>query len=175
MFATFAILTLLICILGLLLALFKGKRDAFSADMAKTDSYFLRKTLLSPAERSLLGVLESIGFEDVNICCKVRLADIVGVKKGLAKGEWRRAFNRVSAKHVDFLIVSKSAANPIVAVELDDASHEKEERVDRDALVDSVCQSAGLPMVHVAARHTYDPKLLQKAIEEAVSGTKSVK
>jgi len=74
-------------------------------------------------------VLESMGMPEYRIMAKVRLADIFGVKKGQS---WQAAFNRINAKHVDFLLVRQSDGAPILGIELDDSSHNEPDRMDRD-------------------------------------------
>lgn len=48
--------------------------------------------LLSPAELSFLGVLKLALGDGYRIMAKVRLADVVSVKKGLGRAEWQQAF-----------------------------------------------------------------------------------
>jgi len=62
---------------------------------------------------------------------KIRLADIFEVKKWLDKGSRQGAFNRITAKHVDFLIVRQNDGAPILGIELDDSSHESDVRKNR--------------------------------------------
>lgn len=51
---------------------------------------------------------------------------------------------------------------PVCAVELDDKSHQRPERQDRDALVDSALAAAGLRMVRVSAKKSYNVEELQR-------------
>jgi hypothetical protein len=159
---------IIVVVVILALAVLKAK-SAPQEPTAKPDLYYLRKSLFSPAERSFFGVLESLDYDGVTIAAKVRLADVFGIKKGLERGDRQRALNRISAKHVDFLLVQKSDGRPLVGIELDDSSHEEEERVVRDAFVDTVFASAGLPLLHVVAKAAYDPKEVHKQIDEAIT------
>jgi hypothetical protein len=167
-------LTLIIIVIGVFviaavaLAALKTKGGA-SEGAAKPDFYYLKKSLFSAAERSFLGVLESLEYEGVTIASKVRLADIFGVKKGLERGDRQRALNRIIAKHVDFLLIQSSDGRPLLGLELDDSSHEEEERVTRDSFVDAVFASAGLPILHVTAKATYDPKEVHRQIDAALA------
>ncbi len=138
---------------------------------AKVDFYYLRKSLFSPAERSFFGILESLDYNGVTIVAKVRLADVFGIKKGLERGDRKAALNRIVAKHVDFMLIQKSDGRPLVGIELDDSSHADEKRVVRDLFVDTVFASAGLPFLHVVAQAAYDPKEIQRQIDEALTPT----
>lgn len=119
--------------------------------------YYLKKALFTPAERSFLGVLEGVLPHGVRVFGKVRLEDIFGVVKGLTRGENQAARNRINRKHVDFLLVRTNDLSPVAGIELDDSSHDEEDRQQRDALVDEVFKSGGLPLLHVTAQKAYNP------------------
>ncbi len=108
-------------VLGVLVLVLKVLKARVSKE-PENGTYYLKQSLFTPAERSFLGVLESLGMPEYRIMAKVRLADIFGVKKGQG---WRSAFNRISAKHVDFLLVRQSDGAPILGIELDDSSHDR--------------------------------------------------
>jgi hypothetical protein len=132
---------------------------------AKAGVYYLRKSLFSPAERSFLGVLEPNLPPGVRVFGKVRLEDILGVKAGLERGERQAARNRINRKHVDFLLVRSTDLAPVAGIELDDSSHEEEDRQQRDDFVDSVFASAGLPLLHIP----YNPADLRAKVAAALS------
>lgn len=89
--------------------------------------------------------------------------------KGLERGDRTRAQNKINAKHVDFLLIQKSDGKPVLGIELDDKSHEEEDRAARDAFVDTVFASAGLPILHVPVKQAYDPKEVLRLLEAAVN------
>lgn len=101
-------------------------------DRGKGGLYYLRKSLLTPAERSFLGVLELGLPAGVRLFAKVRLEDIFGVVSGLERGERQGARNRISRKHVDFLLVRVNDLSPVAGIELDDSSHDEEDRRQRE-------------------------------------------
>ncbi|MFZ5496028.1 MAG: DUF2726 domain-containing protein [Verrucomicrobiota bacterium] len=115
-------------------------------------SYYLRKSLFTPAERVFLAALERAVPDGVRVFGKVRLEDIFGVTRGLDRVERLAARNQINRKHVDFLLVSETDLAPLAGIEFDDSSHEKEDRRQRDAFVDSVFASAGLPLLHMPAQ-----------------------
>jgi len=126
--------------------------------------YCLRESLFTPAERSFLGVLESLDFEGVTITAKVRLADIFGIKHRTPWKERQRALNRITAKHVDFLLIARSDSRPLLGLELDDRSHEEDDRYARDEFVDATFACAGLPLLHIPLRSHYDLKDIHRQI-----------
>ena len=110
-----------------------------------------RNHFFSAAERSLYEILCRLTPEHT-VFAKVRLADLVRVQVS-GREFWQR-FDSIKAKHVDFVVCDDTLA-PVVAIELDDASQDEADRLARDQFVDSVLESAALPIVHVKARRGY--------------------
>ncbi len=136
---------------------------------AQANVYYLRKALFTAAERSFLGVLEQNLPAGTRVFGKVRLEDIFGVKSGLERGERTAARNRINRKHVDFLIVRISDLVPIAGVELDDSSHEEEDRKERDQFVDAVFASGGIPLLHFPAQKAYQSAEIKAKLAGAFS------
>ena len=131
------------------------KSGQFSKQHPDSFPYEKQKMLLSPAERSFFGVLEQVVGESHRIFVKVRLADLFKVKAGLSNSERTTAFNKIKAKHVDFVICSKEGVDVLAAIELDDKSHNLKKRQERDIFVDKAFESAGIPLGHIAAQKSY--------------------
>jgi hypothetical protein len=124
--------------------------------------YIRQRYLLTPAERAFFDVLTSVTPAGWHIFPQVRLANLVLVAKGTRN--WQRHFNRVAAKCVDFVICDPATISPRLVIELDDASHDRPDRQARDAFVDAVLASAGLPILHVRRQSTYDTTHLEAQI-----------
>lgn len=72
--------------------------------------------------------------------------------------------NKIQSKHVDFLICDKENIKPVLAIELDDSSHLKIDRILRDTLVDKIFESAKLPILHIKTSANYDKEKLLSQI-----------
>lgn len=103
----------------------------------------------------------------------MRLADVIKTKTSNAS-ERQSAFNRINRKHVDFVITRASDASIIGVIELDDKSHDKPERQDRDAFVDKALGAAEIPVVHVEAKASYSLLDVKKALISFPDMTRSV-
>jgi hypothetical protein len=114
--------------------------------------YRLRDDFLSPAEVSFYHVLRQVAGERATVCAKVRLADVFFVAR---PNENAAARNRIAAKHVDFLLCDPATMRPLAGVELDDESHQRTDRVERDVFVEQVFAAAGLPLVRFPAQRGY--------------------
>lgn len=125
--------------------------------------YRLKTSLLTPAERSFLGVLEKVLPEGVKVWPKVRLLDLLTVE---ARGSERQAaLNRVQAKHLDFLLVRARDAKPLLAIELDDRSHEQEARQARDRFLERLVGKIGLPLARVRVKEAYTLEEVRRMVE----------
>lgn len=82
------------------------------------------------------------------LCPQVRVADIVRVAPDRKSGsrEWWQLFRLVSQWHCDVVITDR-AGRIIVAVELDDRSHQAPKRQRRDLLLEEVLKQAGIPLL----------------------------
>jgi len=126
--------------------------------------YASKKTMLSPAERSFYGVLRQALPDTIEILAKVRVADVMSPAKGLDRSRWQRAFNRISAKHFDFVLCGSSDFAIIAAVELDDKSHRASKRQARDTFLDQAAEHAGLTLHRIPARAAYSVSQLREQI-----------
>jgi hypothetical protein len=126
------------------------------------------QALFSPAERSFLGVLDQAVGEDYRVFGKVRVADVVGPRRGMDNSSRQKALNRVSAKHFDFVLCAKTDLAVVCAIELDDQSHQERKRQARDAFLVGLCQAVSLPLIQVPARHAYSVQELRTAVLSAL-------
>lgn len=94
--------------------------------------------------KQLLPIADSL---NLTIFPKVRIADILSIKKGTAKSEWQSAFNRIQSKHVDFVIVKRLTLDTVCVIELDDSSHDKQSAVKNDTFKNEAFKKVSLPII----------------------------
>lgn len=152
---------LLVAIVAVVLVLFTALLKRKAKPSAQYES---RRYLLSKAERSFFGVLETAASGNYRIMAKVRVGDILKPSSGMNATERTRAFNRISAKHIDFILCTPDTLEFVCAIELDDKSHEATDRRTRDDLLNQAFADAQLPLLRVPAKAAYNPAQLQKAI-----------
>ena len=104
-----------------------------------TFGYQTRVYILSKAEQIFYRTLEQALNQQFLILMKVRVADVLQPEQGLSKSIWQTAFNRISAKHFDFLICDQNSFEIIAAIELDDCSHQRLNRKNRDKFLNAAC------------------------------------
>lgn len=117
--------------------------------------YVASPNLFTANERLFLTALEGAAGA-YRVFGKVRVADLIEVRKGLSQSERQRAFNRISQKHLDFVLCRPGDLSVFCAVELDDSSHERARRRSRDAFLEGALAAAGLLLLRVPSRRSYD-------------------
>jgi len=147
------------------------KQSVLSVEYLPADSdpdplpYRLRDDFLSPAEKSFYQVIKGMVGNYFTICPKVSLADLFFVTR---PNENKSAYNRINRKHVDFVVCDPKTMVPLFAIELDDSSHERADRVERDAFVDMVFEVAQLPLLHVPVQLNYNIRELGMLFKDAL-------
>ncbi|MDW8215930.1 MAG: DUF2726 domain-containing protein, partial [Roseiflexaceae bacterium] len=117
--------------------------------------YRLRDDFLSPAELSFFKVLSSVLGTRFVIQSKVRLADIFFVSRPHENVAY---FNKIAQRHLDFLVCDAATMKPLLGIELDDASHQRNSRQERDEFVEKVFRTAGLPLLHFPVQREYNTR-----------------
>lgn len=161
-------LVFLAVVVGVLVLVAKLLPELLAQTSSDQAGYEACGPLLTPAERSLYGVLLQAVGERTSVMCKVRLADLVKVKDGVTPKMRAVAFNKIQSKHVDFILCDAKTMKVERVVELDDKSHLRDNRKRRDAFVDEALKSAGIPVVRITAKATYSiPEVREKLWEPA--------
>jgi ribosomal protein L37AE/L43A len=127
--------------------------------------YRTRDDFLSPSEASFYHVLKSMVGERMVIFSQVSLAGIFFV----APGDGYQTFqNKIDRKRVDFLLCDPKTLKPVLGIELDDASHRRPDRQERDAFVEKVFADAKLPLARVPVRMNYDVRELGALFQQTM-------
>lgn len=136
------------------------------SDSGKTESnlpYKKKDYLLSVAEKDFYRVLSEVADKNnVLLFAKVRMEDLLWLPRGTENRFGER--NRIKSRHVDFVLCDKENVRPLVAIELDDSSHAREDRVERDSFVDKAMNAAKLPLFHQKVQYSYNPQELEDKI-----------
>ena len=109
---------------------------------------YVRRDLLTTNEFPFYQLLEPLCRKHGwLLLVKMRLADILEVAPG--EKDYMAYFNKIKAKHTDFVLCDPDTLEVLCGVELDDPSHDRPERIERDEFVDHVYEAAGIPLIHV--------------------------
>jgi len=159
--------TILLIVFGfIVIGIIIGILKRLSGGRSKADGlpYESRGSLLTAAEQVFYGVLVQ-ALDGYRVMSKVRHNDVVDVRKGLKRPERQSALNRIQRKHVDFVVCEPADLRIVCVIELDDSSHEKADRQDRDALVDDILKAAGIPITHFPVKKSYTVEEIQTKLQ----------
>jgi hypothetical protein len=126
--------------------------------------YRTKDRFLSPAEHSFFLVLHQLLSDKYAVFPQVRIADVLQPKD---KGNFS-ALNKITSKHFDFLLCDKQTLMIVAAVELDDQSHRRNDRIARDYFLNSACQSAGLQLIRFPCKSVYQLTEVREKIFNAI-------
>ena len=116
--------------------------------------YTKKPYLMTNAEREFFFVLQQAVGEKYYIVPQVQLSNLVQVERA---EKWKYEYtNRIHLKSVDFVLFDPKYFTPQIVIELDDSSHERANRHERDGFVDSVLTTAKIKIVHIKTAYNYD-------------------
>lgn len=130
--------------------------------------YRLNKSLVSDAEKEFLKTLEQAVEGKYRIVPQVPLSGIVSPKDSNYHYTNYRDFNKISAKKIDFVLYDTDNWTPRLAIELDDRSHLRWDRMQRDAFVNELMEGVGLAILHVRTSDGYNLVELKEEISEKI-------
>lgn len=133
-----------------------GKNETSEREADNYANSYQAKYLLTKNEWCEYKKLKKLAAEhDLQVCPKVRLADIIEPRKG---DNYRSLMAKIQSKHVDFVICDQDLHIKGI-LELDDNSHNQTERQERDLFVDGILTSVGYKVIRTRsiADNTLDP------------------
>lgn len=161
-YALFGFLVVTILLLALLNRVLNSKWDILKATNKQRAhyKYSRKKYLMTRAENGFYHRLAKLVDDKYVVFPQVHLASLLGHK---IKGQdWRAALSTIQRKSVDFVICESVYLSPLVAIELDDWSHERDDRKERDDFVERVFAEVGLPLIRFAKPSVTDEEIRQK-------------
>ena len=153
----------LVIVVSFLKFKFEGGEDK---EKAKYD-YKKRAFFMTRAEHEFYDALvKAVGTEYL-IFAQVHLPTLVDNK--VVGQNWKGAFKHISQKSVDFVLCDKAYISPKLAIELDDKTHERPERQERDQEVERILKGAGMPLLRLENRGQFNPIELAQKIKDTLT------
>lgn len=150
----------LLCITGCavmagLIALVRLIKE-LSGKTAQASNYRKKATYISRAEWEFLQVLREIVGSKYEVCVQAPLVSVIDK----VSGGYRNELFRVA----DYLIVDPISFAPLLLVELNDATHNRSDRQERDRKVTRICEEAGMPLVAFTTAEAHNVPEVRKTI-----------
>jgi hypothetical protein len=156
---SFIILGLIIFVIVLISRLSSAHSSKKKVFKNNTYNYFAKPSLMSRVEGEFFIKLERVVQERYYVFPQVHLSAILDHR---VKGqEWKYAFRHINGKSVDYVLCDKATLEPAYAIELDDYTHEKADRRERDIEVERIFEAANLPLVRFRNKDTSEDEIIQ--------------
>jgi very-short-patch-repair endonuclease len=133
--------------------------------------YKRRNFFMSRAEHECYDALIAAVGKDYYIFAQVHLSTLVD--HTIRGQNWRAAFAHINGKSVDFVLCDKVNITPKLAIELDDRSHERPDRQERDWEVERILKEANVPLLRIENREAFDLADLVQKITTSMNKTGS--
>ena len=152
---------------GCLGRLFSTLVAAVNAASPRADfPYRVRSRFITANEAAIYEMLDGANSQRV-VFANVRLSDLIDVSVGRsARSAYQAALNRILQRQVDFVICDRATFRPLLAIELDDATHDRPRRTKSDTFENEALKSAGLPLLRLRGR--YEPAQLLEQVERSL-------
>lgn len=115
-----------------------GDRNYSEVLMDRGGAYIARPFLMTPVERDVYHVLEKAYGDKYRIFCQVRVVDIIKPDESKyhpKSREYMSLFRQLSQWHFDYVLCYRDDFKLYCALELDDASHDRPDRMKRDRII----------------------------------------
>lgn len=144
-----------------------GRQPSIPVKASPSLPYRARPMFFNRSELVFYDALRSAIADRYAIFSKVRLLDICGDLP------WHEltAFNKISQKHVDFLLCDPATFRLTAAIELDGSSHWRRDRQESDEFKDELFREIRIPLIRFPVRVEFDPPEIARRIDEAVASS----
>lgn len=134
----------IIVILYIISAIFGGNKKKRILEK-KPFAYTAKNAVMTASEMDFFWKLNEVVQDRYFIFPQVHLSALLDHR--IIGQDWRRAFYHINAKSVDYVLCSKATLQPLYAIELDDPSHDRVDRMVRDVEVERIFDEANVPLV----------------------------
>lgn len=155
----------IIIVMGVVAGLLRDRFDA--KDEKPKYDYKRRNWFLTKAEHEFYKALVQAVGQDYVIFAQVHLPTLLDNK--VVGQNWNAAFRHISQKSVDFVLCDKAYISPKLAIELDDKSHDRPDRQDRDIEVERILKGVGMPLLRIQNHGTFNPQELSQKIQATLN------
>jgi len=132
--------------------------------MENRSPYKKSKNLLTKTEADFYVYLKAAVNNDFHINKMTRMCDLVDVDKSLSGKEYMSYFRSISQYHIDFTLCDPITFKPVICIELDDPSHERDDRIKRDEKVNKIFADINLPLLRIKTERKYNVENLRSLI-----------
>lgn len=131
----------------------------------QTINYIPKESLLTQAEQKFFAALQKALSDSVLIFSHVRVIDVIEADKKTDFKTKTALNNKINRKHFDFVLCDKTTTKILCAIELNDKSHNRKDRTNRDNFLAEACQSANVPLLFIPTQANYSILKISEALQ----------
>ena len=130
--------------------------------------YYAKPYVMTSRENECFKILNEIFSSKWFVVPQVHLSALLDYK---VKGQnWNAAFRHINGKSVDFVLIGKESYKVICVIELDDSTHSKPDRIERDAEIERMFKEARIPLARIGRFESMTKSEIAKVITDAING-----
>lgn len=125
--------------------------------------------LITLNELKFYTILLEIAKElDLILFSQVSLYNIVSMNEKLNYSTRMKYFNKIAAKSIDFVLVDKKTCRIKLCIELDDNTHKKIKRVERDKFINQLFKDLNINLLRYPVYNVYYKDTLKNRIQNSI-------
>ena len=129
--------------------------------------YYAKPYVMTSRENECFKILNEIFSSKWFVVPQVHLSALLDYK---VKGQnWNAAFRHINGKSVDFVLIGKESYKVICVIELDDSTHSKPDRIERDAEIERMFKEARIPLARIGRFESMTKSEIAKIITDAIN------
>lgn len=126
--------------------------------------YKPKRYIITLTELNFYNILLEIAKElDLILFSQVSLYNIIETKYNN-----QAAFNKIKSKTIDFVLVDKNNCRIKLCIELDDYTHNRYDRIERDKFINKLFSDLEIDLIRFKASNYYNKEALKKRIQESI-------
>ena len=130
--------------------------------------YYAKSYVMTSRENECFKTLNEIFSSKWFVVPQVHLSALLDYR---VKGQnWNAAFRHINGKSVDFVLIGKESYKVICVIELDDSTHSKPNRIERDVEIERMFKEARIPLARISKFESMTKSEIAKVVTDAISG-----
>lgn len=131
----------------------------------ETKHYKRKLYLTTKTELELYKILLAICEKyKLALFTQVVLYEIVQVNEPPFTREYSKYFNKICRKSIDFIIADKETTRIRLCIELDDPTHKRKKRIERDNFINELFEDLQIELLRIKTSENYDINAIESKI-----------
>ena len=129
--------------------------------------YYAKSYVMTSRDNECFKILNEIFSSKWFVVPQVHLSALLDYR---VKGQnWNAAFRHINGKSVDFVLIGKESYKVICVIELDDSTHSRSDRIERDAEIERMFKESRIPLARICRFESMTKSEIAKVITDAIN------